>query len=36
MSNIIKVFKEFIDDERGVGVVEIVLIIMDNYLTSSM
>lgn len=28
MSNIIKVFKEFIDDERGVGVVEIVLIIM--------
>lgn len=28
MNKIVKVFKEFINDESGVGVVEIVLIIM--------
>ena len=36
MRKIIKEIKEFIKDESGVGTVEIILVLVDNYLTSSM
>lgn len=32
----VRVAKEFAADESGVGVVEMILILVDNYLTSSM
>lgn len=32
----IKTFRQFIKEEDGMGTVEVILIIVDNYLTSSM